>query len=176
MRTTKTIRTKKLPVTRPIRQNRTHIKWLRSYVGPNIPLYSIIVFSERCELKQVTINSADVRVIKRDRTYATVRSIWETAPDSVPDEEVSALYEKLKLLTNADAATKAAHIDHIRKVYQGQKSQEESQAATDNKLCPRCGKTLVLRTVRSGANAGKQFWGCSGYPSCKYTENLEQAP
>ena len=160
----------------PIRQNRTHIKWLRSYVGPNIPLYSIIVFSERCELKQVTINSADVRVIKRDRTYATVRSIWETAPDSVPDDEVSALYEKLKPLTNADAATKAAHIDHIRKVYQGQKSQEESQAATDNKLCPRCGKTLVLRTARVGANAGKQFWGCSGYPSCKYTENLEQAP
>jgi four helix bundle suffix protein len=32
--------------------------------------------------------------------------------------------------------------------------------------CPRCGKPLKLRTVRSGAKAGRQFWGCTGYPDC----------
>jgi len=33
--------------------------------------------------------------------------------------------------------------------------------------CPNCGKPMVLRTARSGKNAGRQFWGCSDYPDCK---------
>jgi four helix bundle suffix protein len=33
--------------------------------------------------------------------------------------------------------------------------------------CPRCSKPMVLRTARSGKNAGRPFWGCSGYPECK---------
>jgi len=33
--------------------------------------------------------------------------------------------------------------------------------------CPECGKTMVLRTAQKGKSAGKQFWGCSGYPDCK---------
>jgi len=33
--------------------------------------------------------------------------------------------------------------------------------------CPLCGKPGVLRTAKSGKNAGRQFWGCSDYPNCK---------
>jgi len=33
--------------------------------------------------------------------------------------------------------------------------------------CRHCGKPTVLRTARTGKNAGKQFWGCTGYPECK---------
>ncbi|NOU37014.1 MAG: four helix bundle protein [Kiritimatiellaceae bacterium] len=33
--------------------------------------------------------------------------------------------------------------------------------------CPQCGKPTVLRTAKSGKNAGQQFWGCTGYPDCK---------
>lgn len=33
--------------------------------------------------------------------------------------------------------------------------------------CPLCGKPMVLRTAKSGRNAGSQFWGCSDYPNCK---------
>jgi four helix bundle suffix protein len=40
---------------------------------------------------------------------------------------------------------------------------------TDEKLCSKCGKPMMLRTARQGANAGSQFWGCSGYPECKST-------
>jgi restriction system protein len=35
--------------------------------------------------------------------------------------------------------------------------------------CPECGKPMVFRTARRGANAGNQFWGCSAYPACKGT-------
>jgi restriction system protein len=33
--------------------------------------------------------------------------------------------------------------------------------------CPECSKPLVLRTAKSGKNAGRQFWGCSAYPDCR---------
>jgi len=38
--------------------------------------------------------------------------------------------------------------------------------------CPQCGKAMVLRSAKTGRNAGKQFWGCSGYPDCKGVVNL----
>lgn len=38
--------------------------------------------------------------------------------------------------------------------------------------CPKCLKTMVLRTAQSGKTAGKQFWGCSGYPECKGVVNV----
>ncbi|MCF7847232.1 MAG: four helix bundle suffix domain-containing protein [Kiritimatiellales bacterium] len=38
--------------------------------------------------------------------------------------------------------------------------------------CPKCGKAMVLRTARNGENAGKQFWGCSGYPECNGVVNI----
>lgn len=38
--------------------------------------------------------------------------------------------------------------------------------------CPQCGKPMVLRTAKAGKNAGKQFWGCPGYPDCKGAVNL----
>ena len=33
--------------------------------------------------------------------------------------------------------------------------------------CPQCGKPMALRTAKTGRNAGRQFWGCTGYPDCK---------
>ena len=35
--------------------------------------------------------------------------------------------------------------------------------------CPNCGKPMIRRTARRGANAGSQFWGCSAYPACRGT-------
>jgi four helix bundle suffix protein len=34
-------------------------------------------------------------------------------------------------------------------------------------VCPKCGKSMVLRTAKTGKNTGQSFWGCSGYPECK---------
>ncbi len=33
--------------------------------------------------------------------------------------------------------------------------------------CPECGKPMARRQARSGKNAGKAFWGCTGYPDCR---------
>lgn len=33
--------------------------------------------------------------------------------------------------------------------------------------CPSCGAPMVRRTARRGYRRGKQFWGCSRYPTCR---------
>jgi restriction system protein len=38
--------------------------------------------------------------------------------------------------------------------------------------CPECGKPMVLRTAQSGKNTGRQFWGCSAYPTCRGVVNV----
>jgi restriction system protein len=40
------------------------------------------------------------------------------------------------------------------------------------KVCPKCEREMVLRSVSRGANAGQKFWGCSGYPRCHFTMPL----
>jgi hypothetical protein len=42
-----------------------------------------------------------------------------------------------------------------------------SGSPTDTPTCPKCGSPMILRTAKTGANAGNQFWGCSKYPACK---------
>lgn len=184
----------------PIMQNRTHIKWLDNFLNDDIPLFSIIVFSERCELKKITVDSPDIHVIKRDRLYATIRSIWEAAEDKLDEAQVNLVYEKLKKLTNVDEAVKAAHIESINEQYQkSDKKPADADAKTDAEesaipcspavtendelslaqgseevpmQCPRCDDgQLVLRTAKKGANAGNHFYGCSNYPKCRYIQN-----
>lgn len=133
----------------PIMQNKSHIKWLRKYIGDSIPLFSIIVFSERCELKKVSAVSAEV--IKRDYMYHTVKKIWESTDSVLSEVEVNDIYEKLLNLTNVDKKSKAEHIENIKN------------------RCPRCGGELILRTSRKD---GTQFYGCSNFPSCRYTRSV----
>lgn len=44
---------------------------------------------------------------------------------------------------------------------------------TESPACPECNKPMRKRTARQGPNAGKPFWGCSGYPDCKGTRQYE---
>lgn len=45
---------------------------------------------------------------------------------------------------------------------------------TVDRICPRCGSPLVLRTAKKGDNAGNQFYGCSSFPKCRYIENIDK--
>ncbi len=39
--------------------------------------------------------------------------------------------------------------------------------------CPACGAAMVLRVAKRGPNAGGPFLGCSRYPECRGTRNLD---
>jgi restriction system protein len=54
------------------------------------------------------------------------------------------------------------------KSVQAAKGAPPSEAPT----CPGCAKAMVRRTAKRGANAGGEFWGCTGYPACKGTRAI----
>lgn len=48
-----------------------------------------------------------------------------------------------------------------------QRTSQSVAAPTTDPNCPSCGNTMIKRTAKKGANTGKSFWGCSGYPQCR---------
>ncbi|MFT7776008.1 restriction endonuclease [Roseateles sp.] len=51
-------------------------------------------------------------------------------------------------------------------------SQAASAPPRGEPACPQCGKGMVLRSAKRGAQAGNQFWGCSAFPSCRGTRAM----
>lgn len=50
----------------------------------------------------------------------------------------------------------------------------EARAASEGApKCPDCGKPMRKRTARAGRNAGRSFWGCTGYPECRAVCEIE---
>lgn len=43
----------------------------------------------------------------------------------------------------------------------------ENVSGRQGKQCPGCNSPMVLRIAGKGKNKGRQFWGCSRYPTCK---------
>ena len=47
----------------------------------------------------------------------------------------------------------------------------ESSPAGASSDCPSCGSQLVRRIARQGQRRGLLFYGCSGFPKCRYTRD-----
>jgi restriction system protein len=78
------------------------------------------------------------------------------------DEEVEQVCEAIKTgMLPKGWSIRRQHLKSLKERY-------SSETA-----CPKCGAELVLRTARKGVNAGKQFYGCSRFPSCRYMRDVE---
>lgn len=98
----------------PIWQNAGHIKALRAYLNdyPDVPIQSLIVFSERCELKKVTVSSQDVIVIKRDKLKRVFKQLIQSRK-KIPGEMLATIYMDLAKLCLKDEHEKQQHIDRV---------------------------------------------------------------
>lgn len=183
----------------PIWQNRSHINHLRGLVGDDIVMHSVIVFSERCTLKDITVYCPDINVIKRDRLAEVVNDIWNADRDDVMSpEDISGIYDRLYPYTQVSDEQKAQHIIDINEMLAGENGAEEikdikntahamppvnetadgdktasAEVGDEQFICPQCGVRLILRTAAKGAHAGQRFYGCSNYPRCRYIKDLK---
>jgi restriction system protein len=48
-----------------------------------------------------------------------------------------------------------------------QKNPGVSIRENSQKMCPKCGSEMILRTAKKGTHAGEKFWGCSKFPECR---------
>lgn len=98
----------------PIFQNQNHIKHLREYLKDyNGVYYSIIAFSERCELKKID-NSSNSKVIKRNEMENTLESMIKKNDNCLSKEEIDKIYEYLKESTDISEQKKQEHIENIK--------------------------------------------------------------
>ena len=139
----------------PLMQNNSHIKQLQRFL-PELTreaFQSVIVFSERCELRKVTLTSEQHLVVKRDRLLRALASYLRRQLLSPAD--IEAIYQRLFPQTQLTDQQKQAHVRRVTDI-------------AKNRICPYCGSALVVRTAKK---TGNQFLGCSKYPACKYTAN-----
>lgn len=99
----------------PIFQNKGHITAIDNYLDKKYSncFLSYIVFSERCELKKITVSSNNVKVMNRYHLKKHLTQDKSILPDVLLIEEIEKIYDTLKSNTLADKSTKQKHIENI---------------------------------------------------------------
>ncbi|MCR5480129.1 MAG: NERD domain-containing protein [Ruminococcus sp.] len=99
----------------PVWQNNAHIKALRNLIQSNtIPVYSLIVFSERCTLKEISLyNSPNTTVLNRNELNQVVENVYSYALPSLDQGSINTLYSLLLPHSQVSDAVKQQHIEQI---------------------------------------------------------------
>ena len=140
----------------PLRQNYKHVRALAVALGISADyVHSVVVFVGDSTFKttmppNVTAGIGFVRYIRSFSTSVFSQSEINDFCGGIASGRLDPSWK--------------THREHVRNL----KSRADPGA---KRRCPKCGKAMVLRTARRGANAGEQFWGCSGYPKCRTTRN-----
>lgn len=139
----------------PLHQNYRHTKALSDFLSiEHDKFFSIVMFWGECELKTALPPNV--------MTRGYISYIKSKTVIIFSDAEVQAIVSAIK--TGMLPKSWATHRQHIE-------SLNERFASTT--VCPKCNSPLVLRTAKTGVNAGSQFYGCKKYPACRYVAQLE---
>ena len=97
----------------PVKQNAGHISAIEKLLGEEYKglCRNIVVFSSRCTLKDVTVTSPNVKVLKRDDLRRVVKEL--SANSKLNDQQIDDIADKMYLYSNADETTKMVHIETI---------------------------------------------------------------
>jgi len=141
----------------PLRQNYKHVKAVEGALEiPSDTIHSVVVFMGDSRFKtpmpaNVTQGLGYVRHIKsfQERVFS--------------DHQVRELVARLE--TGRARPSFETHRNHVTNL------KKRADPAAE-RSCPACGSPMVIRSVRRGARAGQQFWGCSGYPKCRVTHEI----
>ena len=141
----------------PIKQNKSHILALKNelYIIEDnfIP---IIAFSNNCSLKVET----ETPVIYISQIIKEIRKHTEIKFDKT---QLARIVDRIQAINIDTPEIREQHIAEIkRNVFQEKYNLQKG-------VCPKCGAPLVLRQGRYG-----EFYGCSNYPRCHYTNSGKQ--
>lgn len=141
----------------PLRQNYKHIMVLRATLDvPPAAIYSVVAFVGRS-----TFKSPMPANVTRGWGYAAyIKSFREEVLSESEVQNALATIQSTRL--EPTRATNRRHIKQLKKrLHQSAK-----------KKCPKCDRSMVLRTAQRGGNIGRSFWGCSAYPTCRAVQSI----
>ncbi len=120
----------------PIFQNALHIRCLKALIGVEEAFHSVIVFSDRCELKRLEADmSGAVQIVRLENLPNVVCGIDWGSPLS-PDR-IGALYEKLLPYTRVSKDVKEKHVAEIRNQLKAASGEDPVPAETVQSAKPR---------------------------------------
>lgn len=149
----------------PILQNQAHIQHLARHIAQDIPFFSVIAYSQQCQIKKMSNVPPDTYMVHYNDIPLVMQQVWASRPDVLTDNQIVELFTFLAQLRPHDVNIMNAHVQSVRNL-------TARPAPTGMHVCPHCGGKLVLRTARKGIYKDHKFWGCSNYPQCTYTHTL----
>ncbi len=109
---------KKFKFYNPIRQNATHIRAVQDFLAlPSEVIHSVIIFSERCELKKIEVTSHNVHVIKREDLQHFIETRKQAGKQYFTKAEIEAIYKKLLPQMQVSQEVKSRHVQTIQQRY-----------------------------------------------------------
>lgn len=143
----------------PLHQNYKHLKTLESALElkPDI-LFSVIIFIGDSHFKtpmpeNVTYAGGGIRFIK---------SKTEALLSEKQVRDIVFFIEQKRFQRGFN--TNRRHAAHVTELV-------ERKAGA--RVCPKCGSGMELKEGKKGKYAGRRFWGCSSYPSCRAVERID---
>ena len=140
----------------PIFQNYAHKKIVSQVIGDEKNVTAIVAFTDKCKLKVIGKRNPVMYV-------SQLKNFIENQSIALSDSKIEEYYHEIMENRITDEETIKNH-----------KSNVQQYVACNNELvsknkCPRCdtGK-LVVKKGKYG-----EFLGCTNYPACRYTKQIE---
>lgn len=153
-------RGRKYEIYSPMAQNKKHVKYLREFLKEfdNIPIFSVVTVI--CDDYKVSNIDEDNTVVcnslpAMDRA---IKRLSDNKPTVFNDFQRKRIYNYIKYNQKDGKTVREEHKQNVISY------KESLDKMKDEKNCPYCKKTLVLRNGKYG-----EFYGCPNYPKCKYT-------
>lgn len=151
----------------PLKQNKKHSQYLKNFLSDfgDLPMYSVVLLI--CDSFKVSnindnSNSPDTVICSNLPSMLDgIQLLLKGKQEVISDDLKKEIYE---YIAENQYSSKEKRLEHKKGVKEYQKSLKEQK---DKKLCPYCGAELKLRNGQYG-----EFYGCSNYPKCKYTQKI----
>ena len=138
----------------PLRQTHRHKKVLSKYLGIGEScILPVISFVGDVELKTELPTN-----VLTSRVSSYIKQFNEEVFSNDEVERITGLLSNVKSEYNI---SKSEHIQSLEDRY------------SSDTICPKCGSNLVLREVKQGSRRGSQFLGCSSFPRCRFTKQIQ---
>lgn len=160
----------KNPFYNPILQNKVHIDNLNKFLDENniqkdIPIYSLIVFSDRGTLDGTTKKDGKKlreKVINTRDVYRRIVKMGKHSKGVLSQEDIKRFYDILYPHTKKTEDEIRRHRNAIQKIV------EDMYPV---RICPNCGAQLVMHSVLQMWR-WKNYYGCMRFPQCRYKEKI----
>ncbi|MCD8040065.1 MAG: NERD domain-containing protein [Clostridia bacterium] len=140
---------KKNKLLNPVKQNKSHIYCLKQIL-PDAILRPLVVFVQN--------NTQDIAAKDVIPLNALPFELTKYNGQTLGKKQMADCYGKI-----IEAKSGVTEKEHVQKI-------KKQQTALAEGKCPQCGGKLVVRNRKDGTGS---FYGCSNYPKCKFTKNIE---